>query len=163
VMVSDLSSHPPIARWRPYDLYLHQGLSSGRRGTRTPDLSRVKATTWSFTVQRVEPRSILSRDFVTGGDRRRPAISTATRTNRARNGPLSSSHPSETFVHFASPLATKATGRWNCRAATPTSGACKRGGLHRATVLRLAAAGIWGDRLLAALTEALTPKSGVLW
>jgi hypothetical protein len=64
------------------------GRRGGRRGTRTPDLSRVKATSWSFTVQRVGPRFILSRDFETGRDRRRPAISTATRTNRARNGPF---------------------------------------------------------------------------
>ena len=48
----------------------HQGLWSGRRGTRTPDLSRVKATTWSFTVQPVGPKFILSRDFMTGRDRR---------------------------------------------------------------------------------------------
>lgn len=40
------------------------------RPRRTLDLSRVKATTWSFTVQRVGPTSILNRDFVTGGDRR---------------------------------------------------------------------------------------------
>jgi hypothetical protein len=35
---------------------------------------------------------------MTGRDRRRPVISIATRTNRARNGPLSAHHtPPETF------------------------------------------------------------------
>jgi len=53
-----------------HKMRLYQGRLSGRRGTRTPDLSRVKAVTWSFAAQRVGPRSLLSRDFVTGRDRR---------------------------------------------------------------------------------------------